>query len=116
MEELVIGTTKPSKFNSHCMWYGADVSENSMYYILNCDITDTRIYIYKDSKEGAEIKEWLLKEENQNNESVQRKAVSIMLKHLSVDEFFKILDREKQYSWEDGYKKAQKDIRKALGF
>jgi hypothetical protein len=115
MEELVIGTTKPSKFNSHCMWYGADASENSIYYILNCDITDTRIYIYKDSTEGIEIKEWLSKEQNQNNDSVQRKALAIVMPYLSVDDFFEIINREKLTSWNDGYKKAQYDIRKALG-
>lgn len=113
--EIVIGANVKPIFNSRCMWYRGDASENSVFYILNSDITDTRIYIYKNSKEGEEIKEWLSHEENRNNDSVQKKAIELFLPRLTVNEFFGIIDKEKSSSWNDGYKKAQYDIRKALG-
>lgn len=113
--EIVIGADVKPIFNSICMWRCADASENSVFYILNSDITDTRIYIYKDSKEGEEIGKWLSHEENRNNNSVQRKALELMLPRLTTDEFFGIIDKEKSSSWNDGYRKAQYDIRKALG-
>ena len=114
-KEIVIGADVKPIFNSRCMWYFGDASENSVFYILNSDITDTRIYIYKSSKEGEEIGKWLSKEENRNNDSVQKKALELLLPRLTIDEFFGIIDKEKSSSWNDGYKKAQCDIRKALG-
>ena len=53
--------------------------------------------------------------ENRNNKSVQRKALELLLPRLSVDEFFKIIDKEKKLSWDNGYSQAQYDIRKSLG-
>lgn len=115
-KEIVIGANIEPNFNAKCMWYFGDASENSTFFILNSDITDTRIYIYKKSKEGEEIGEWLSKKENRNNDSVQRKALELLLPRLTVNEFFEIIEKEKQFSWNDGYKKAQSDIQKALGF
>ena len=114
-KEIVIGTNIKHIFSAKCMWYMGDASENSIFYILDSDITDTRIYIYKKSKEGDEIGEWLSHEENRNNNSVQKKALELLLPRLTVDEFFEIIDKEKSASWNDGYKKAQYDIRKVLG-
>lgn len=115
-KEIVIGADVEPIFNSRCMWYWGDVSENSVFYILNSDITDTRIYIYKNSKEGEDIKEWLSHEENRNNDSVQKKAIELLLPRLTIDDFFEIIEKEKNISWDEGYKKAQYDIRKAIGY
>ena len=115
-KEIVIGSDINPIFNSICLWAGADASENSVFYILDSDITNTRIYIYKKSQEGEEIGKWLASEENRNNDSVQRKALELLLPRLTVDEFFEIIDKEKNSSWSSGYKKAQYDIRIALGF
>lgn len=41
--------------------------------------------------------------------------LELLLPRLTVEEFFEIIDKEKSASWEGGYKKAQYDIRKALG-
>ena len=114
-KEIVIGEDIKPIFTSIALWYYGDVSENTVFYVFNSYITDTRIYIYKKSKEGEEIEEWLSLEENRNNDSVQRKALEILLPRLTVDEFLGIIDKEKSISWNNGYKKAQHDIRKALG-
>ena len=114
-KEIVIGTDIEPIFTSIALWYYGDVSENTVFYVFNSYITDTRIYIYKKSKEGEEIEEWLSLEENRNNDSVQRKALEILLPRLTVDEFLGIIDKEKSISWNNGYKEAQHDIRKALG-
>lgn len=114
-KEIVIGADVKPIFNSIALWKWGDASENSVFYILNSDITDTRIYIYKDSKEGEEIEGWLSHEENRNNASVQRKALELLLPRLTINEFFEIIDNEKFTSWNEGYKKAQSDIRNALG-
>lgn len=115
-KEIVIGADIKPIFNARCMWYMGDASENSVFYILNSDIFDARIYIYKDSKDGEEIDEWLSQEENRNNDSVQRKALEYLLPRLTIDEFFEVINKEKSSSWNEGYKKAQYDIKKALGF
>lgn len=114
-KEVVIGKNVKPYFNSTCVWCGADVSENSKFYILNSDILETRIYICKDSTEGKEIAEWLSQEENRNNNSVQRKAIEIMLPRLTVDEFLSVIEKEKKSSAEQGYRNAQRDIRCVLG-
>ncbi len=115
MKEIVIGADIKPIFNSISLWSFGDVSENSMFYILNEGMSDTRIYIYKESDEGAAIKEWLSCEENRNNASVQRKALELLLPLLSVDEFLKIVVNERKMAYKDGYNSAQYGIRKALG-
>ena len=114
-KEIVIGSDIEPVFNSIALWYYGDVSENSIFYILESHMTDTRIYVFKKSQEGKELEEWLSCEENRNNYSVQRKALELLLPRFSVDDFLRIIDNEKSGSWNDGYKKAQHDIRKALG-
>ena len=114
-KEIVIGTNIKPIFNSIAMWYYGDAAENSLFYILKEPMSDTRIYIYKESDEGMAIKEWLSHEENRNNKSVQRKALELILPRLSVDEFFEIINKEKNLSWNNGYEQARYDIRKALG-
>lgn len=114
-DEIVIGADIEPIFNSICMWYFADASENSVFYILNPKMPNVRIYIYKDSNEGRAIAEWLSHKENRNNKSVHRKALEILLPRLTVSEFLEIIDEAKSSAWDDGYKKAQTDIRKALG-
>ena len=114
--ELVIGTDKPSSLvGITSLWYMADASENTDFYIFYSNLTGIRLYVYKDSKEGAKLNEWLKCEENRNNDIIQRKALELILPHLTVNDFYQIIDREKSNSWDAGYKKAQLDIRKALG-
>ena len=84
MKEIVIGADVEPIFNSIALWPWADVSQNSMFYIFMEGLSDTRVYIYKKSEEGKNIEEWLSCEENRNNESVQRKALELLLPHLSV--------------------------------
>lgn len=114
-KEIVIGTNIEPVFSSFAMWYYGDAAQNSLFYILKEHMSDTRIYIYKESDEGTAIEEWLSHEENRNNKSVQRKALELLLPRLSVDEFFKIIDKEKKLYWDNGYSQAQYDIRKSLG-
>lgn len=114
-KEIVIGADIEPIFNSICMWYFADASENSAFYILNPKMPNVRIYIYKNSDEGRTIAEWLSHKENRNNKSVHRKALEILLPRLTADEFLEIIDEEKSSAWNDGYKKAQADIRNVLG-
>ena len=115
IKEIVIGANIEPIFNSIALWYYGDAAENSVFYILKEKLSNTRIYIYKESDDGIAIKEWLSNEKNRNNDSVHRKALELLLPRLSVDEFFEIIDREKKLSWDNGYSQAQYDIRKALG-
>ena len=73
------------------------------------------IHVLKNSKEGQMFKEWIEDENNQNRQSVERKAVELLLPLMDVEDFFKIIDREKDSSWSAGYREAQDDIRRALG-
>lgn len=41
--------------------------------------------------------------------------LELLLPRLTINEFFEIIDNEKSSSWNEGYKKAQSDIRNALG-
>ena len=113
--EVVIGTEQEPIFNATCMWYGADASENYVYYILNLEIMNVRIYVYKNSSYGTELGRWLSQEENRDNDCVQKKALELLLPRLTVEEFFEVIDKAKSASWDEGYRKAQYDIRKALG-
>lgn len=115
MNEIVIGADVEPIFNSIALWAYGDVSQNSVFYILKEQLSDTRIYIYKNSDDGNKIKEWLSCEENRNNKSVQRKALEILIPHLSVDDVLKIINKEKDVSYVQGYEQAQSDIRNALG-
>lgn len=115
MKEIVIGADIEPIFNSTNLWYFGDAAENSVFYILKESMSDTRIYVCKESDEGAAIKEWLSHKENRNNASVQRKALELLLPRLSVDEFLAIVVNEKKKSYKDGYNSAQYEIRKALG-
>lgn len=112
-KEIVIGTDLHPLFNSTCMWYFGDASQNKLFYILCSD--HAIVYIYKDSPEGKEMEEWLSVQENRNNDSVHKKMLEFLLPRMSPDEFAEILDMEKKSSWNDGYKQAQYDIKKALG-
>lgn len=114
-KEIVIGADVEPIFNSVAMWYNADVNENYAFYIFKSEIANFRIYVYKESEEGEEIKEWLSHDKNLNNNSVQRKALELLLPRLTVDDFFEIIEKEKNISWDKGYKKAQYDIRRAIG-
>ena len=121
MREIVIGTTdvKPN-FNSRCLWRNADASENTVFYIFCMETPEIRVYVYKDSKIGEEIKDWLSHDENRNNESVQRKAFSLILPHLTYDEFVNIVNEIEKHAWQKGYDDGQRElrntIRTALGF
>ncbi len=119
--EIVIGTTdaKPN-FNSICLWHNADASENAVFYIFCMNVPDITVYIYKDSEIGGEIAEWLSHDENRNNESVQRKAFSLILPHLTYDEFVNAIAEIEKKAWQKGYNDGQRElrdtIRTALGF
>lgn len=114
-KELVIGADVEPIFNSIALWSWGDAAQNSVFYILKERLSDTRIYIYKNSEEGEKIKEWLSCKENRNNESVQRKALELLLPHLSVDDFLEIINNERKLSHAKGYEQAQRDMRKVLG-
>lgn len=115
MKEIVIGADVEPIYNSINLWYDGDVSENSVFYILWERLSDTRIYVYKESSEGAGIKEWLSHKENRDNYMVQRKAIEFLLPRLSVDEFLEIIERKNQSSYDKGYRQAQYAIKKVLG-
>lgn len=115
VREIVIGANIEPIFNSIALWKWGDASQNPVFYILKERLSDTRIYIYKESDEGKKIKEWLSCEENRNNESVQHKAFELLLPYLSVDHVLEIINNEKEVSYSQGYEQAQYDIRKALG-
>ena len=114
-KEIVIGADVKPIFDSISLWCMGDAKENTVFYILASNILDMRIYIYKNSEEGKEIGKWLSCKDNRNNDSVQRKALELVLPRLTVDDFLGVIDKERTFSWEEGYTKAQYDIRKALG-
>lgn len=114
-KEIVIGADIKPIFNSISLWYMGDAKENTVFYILVSNILDMRIYIYKNSEEGKEIGKWLSCEDNRNNDSVQRKALELVVPRLTVDDFLEFIDEKSTSSYKEGYTKAQYDIRKALG-
>lgn len=97
-----------------CLWHGADISESSVSYCLHNGIIPTSLYILKDSYEGKCITDWLENEENCNNESVRKKALELMLPRLTTEEFINIIEQAQHLSYEQGYKQAKSEIRKAL--
>lgn len=112
-KKIVIGSDLNPLHNSVCLWYFGHASENKLFYILTSDYAE--VFIHKDSEEAVELKEWLSVEENRNNESVHKKVMEYLLPRMTVDEFIDLLEKEKKYSWESGYRHAQCDIRVALG-
>lgn len=112
-KEIVIGTDLKPLNNSICMWYFGHASQNKLFYILMSDYAT--VFIYKDSKEGKEIEEWLSVKENRKNDRVHEKVLEYLLPRMSVDEFVEILNMEKKSSWDEGYRWAQHKIRSALG-
>ena len=112
-KEIVIGTELCPLFNATCLWYSGHASQNKLFYLLHSNYAI--VYIYKDSPEGKKIEEWLSVQENRNNDSVDKKILEFLLPRMSPDEFVEILDMEKKSSWNNGYKQAQRDIKKALG-
>ena len=92
------------------------VSENDVVYNLMCRTTGTILHIIKDSDAGKEFEEWIKNKENWNDGRVERMALGYILPLLSVDDFLTIIDKEKDISWNEGYRNAQYDIRTALGF
>ena len=115
-KEIAIGTdAKPTSCWEKHMWYKGNASEDNEFYILYLNRFDLRICICKDSKEGEDIRNWLSQEENRDNDSVERKAIELLLPYLTVDDFFEIISNEIAKSFNNGYEKAKRDIRKALG-
>ena len=115
LKEIVIGANVEPIFNSIALWQWADVSQNAMFYIFKERISDTRIYIYKESEEGKNIEAWLSCKENRNSQSVQRKAIELLIPHLSVGDFLDIIDNERSTGHAQGYAEAQYDMRRVLG-
>lgn len=91
------------------------VSDNSVVYNFDCKIMNVEIHIFKDSEEGIKFKEWIEDKNNQNRQSVEHMAIKLLLPLMNVEDFFGIIDKEKNSSWNAGYRKAQYDIRRALG-
>ena len=121
-EEIVIGTTDKAIFNSIRLWCGANIAENSKYYIFNVDITssiDVRIYIAKDSNEGREICEWISHEENKNNDVIDKKAWDILFQQLTTDEILEVIKERESESFKNGYRtgqlNARNEMRRVLG-
>ena len=112
-KEIVIGTDLKPFFNSICLWSFGHASQNKVFYILDSEYAT--VFIYKESHEGKEIEEWLSKEENRNDDSVDKKVLEFLLPKMSVDEFISIIKEETEASWCKGYTQAQRDIRKSLG-
>lgn len=116
MKEIVIGSDKKPIFNSISLWKWAPISENAYFYKLESDvISNTLLYVAKDSKEGMSLKEWLLNDSNRNKQSVHDKALELMIPYLTIDDLYNSFDLKIKEAWRDGYKKAQRDICKALG-
>ena len=115
--EIFIGGEKRQLPCTSIHRYGdSGVADNSVVYNFDCGILDVRIHILKDSEEGKFFKDWIENEENQNRESVEKKAIEYVLPFLTADDFLAIIQRERSDASKKGYKKAQSDIRFALGF
>lgn len=98
-----------------CLWLNADISQSRVSYCLHNGIIPMTLYVLKNSDEGKHITDWIQNEKNQNNESVRKKALELMLPRLRTEEFISIIETSQHLSYEQGYKQAKADIRKALG-
>lgn len=97
--------------------YGdSGVADNDMIYRFECKLLNTEICIFKDSEEGRLFKEWINNEQNQTRQRVEHKGIELLLPLMSVDDLLEVISDIKESAWDDGYKTAQYDIRKALGF
>lgn len=115
MKEIVIGGNIEPNLNSRCLWDYADAYENSTFYILENKLFDYRVYIVKKSEEGMDIKEWLSKEENKNNESIENKSLTFVIPFITKDDIIEKLKFKYDQGFKKGYEKSQREIRKAIG-
>lgn len=116
-KEIVIGNEKG--YNKLSLWYStrcwldANVSRNANGFLVLCDILDYNIFVLKGSNEYEKL-EYIV-EHDGNNESVERLAIEVILKHISGEELINAINTLKEKSYNEGYQSAQCDIRKALG-
>lgn len=98
-----------------CLWSNSNISQSSVSYCLHNHIIPITLYVLKDSDEGKDITNWIENEENRNNVSVEKMAMELLLPRMKTEELVEILEIARNQSYEEGYKQAQTDIRKALG-
>lgn len=114
-KDIVVGSDLEPIFNSVALWAWADISENYYFYKLYNKIFGVHIYVTKESKEGEELKEWLNKDENENDEAITRKSFYYLKEYISWSDILELLEKEHKCGYDDGYYNAQSNIRKALG-
>lgn len=115
MKEIVIGGNLKPNLNSMCLWSYANIFENSKFYILENNSFGYRLFIVKESEEGVAIQQWISKEENRNNDSVENKSLEFLLPFLNKDDIIQELKNRYECGFKKGYEQSQREIRKAIG-
>lgn len=93
-------------------WSNAEVSENEIFFYLKNKVFDCSFYISKKSDEGKSLEEIV---KTKDDSLVEEFSNNLAMKYLNYRDILILLEETEVCAFEDGYKSAQKDIRKALG-
>ena len=93
-------------------WSNADVSENEIFFYLKNKVFDCSFYISKKCDDGKALEKIV---KTKDNDLVEEFSNNLAMKYLNYRDILILLEETEVYAFENGYKSAQKDIRKALG-
>lgn len=113
--KIVIGGNLKPDFNSCCLWPDSDISQNPDFYIIKNQVFITYVCVIKKSPEGKELRAWLNDPQHLNNTAIQSLSLKWVMPTLVGEDITQLVVRTQEQSFEAGYKKAQFDIRRALG-
>lgn len=114
-KEIIIGGDKTWKsWMAKSCWFGSNVTENGDSYMIRNTEYQYDVFVLKNSEQAKEF-EILLENNKGNDEFFDNYSTTLLLRHLTLDGFKELLKEKQEESFKKGYKKAQSDIRKALG-
>ena len=115
MKEFIIGGEKHwISWCSSCCWEGSSVSKSEYGYLLHCYLFDCDFYILPKCAEYDKL-DYLVTHEG-SNYAVEHFANELALEYLSVEDILSVIDYQKKCAYDCGYKAAQSDMRKILGW
>ena len=94
-ERIIIGATERELAEKRIyldLEKGSILSQSGLFYWFKEQLTGASIYIYKNSPQGREMKKFLAYKRNQDNKSLNRKALSLLHTELSWREFRELLN------------------------
>lgn len=89
-----------------------NVSQNNKAYWISGGLLNISCKISKDSKEGLIIKDLV---ENFKHRELEAYLNNLMIKNCDVETLYNIIKNIETFSYKEGYRQCQIDIRKSLG-